>query len=267
MAISDQELALLVDITGKFENSKEPYIGVSGNFDGQGISCGVLQWNIGQGSLQPLVIAVGEPLVLSSMPKFGAPLWTACHAPLALGLKSVVSWQPKNSLPATAKRELQALMGSTQMRAQQDVAIKETGKAAEALCAKWVADRGAAARTVQELCWFFDLVTQNNSLKGLSFAHVKKFKAAAAPGNPDDLVCDWLIGTNKKYAGMEDCHKNADLWRGKSSGLGLDLLILSYLRSQKSKLLWRGDVLNRKGTLALKKGWVHQAEFDFSSVL
>jgi Putative peptidoglycan binding domain len=45
-------------LTGAFEtNSSYPdyFSGISGDFDGQGMSYGVLQWNFGQNSLQPLL--------------------------------------------------------------------------------------------------------------------------------------------------------------------------------------------------------------------
>jgi hypothetical protein len=45
-------------LTGSFETGKgipECFTGLSGNFDGQGMSFGVLQWNFGQNSLQPLL--------------------------------------------------------------------------------------------------------------------------------------------------------------------------------------------------------------------
>ncbi len=45
-------------LTGAFETSAaipECFAALSGNFDGQGISFGALQWNLGQGSLQPLL--------------------------------------------------------------------------------------------------------------------------------------------------------------------------------------------------------------------
>jgi hypothetical protein len=45
-------------LTGTFETSAmapECYAGLAGDFDGQGISFGVLQWNLGQGTLQPLL--------------------------------------------------------------------------------------------------------------------------------------------------------------------------------------------------------------------
>jgi len=45
-------------LTGSFETGTgvpDCFAGVSGDFDAQGISFGVLQWNFGQGSLQPLL--------------------------------------------------------------------------------------------------------------------------------------------------------------------------------------------------------------------
>lgn len=45
-------------LTGSFETGAGPpdcFAGLSGDFDGQGISLGALQWNLGQGSLQPLL--------------------------------------------------------------------------------------------------------------------------------------------------------------------------------------------------------------------
>ncbi len=267
MAITKSERDVLVTITGTFENSGDPYEGVSGDFDGQGISCGVLQWNIGQNSLQPLVKAIGEPVVLSTMPNFGKDMWKACNTSLSKALDIVRSWQGGTALKSGPKGELKRLMGSSQMRQQQDAAIDKVAARAETLADTWAADRGASKRSVQELAWFFDVVTQNNSMKGLSYKDVMAFKSVAGPGNAGDLVCDWLAGTTTKYAGMEDCHKNARLWRNAVSGVALDLLVLGYLRSQKSILQWRGDVLNRKGTLAVKVGFVHKTKFDFTSIL
>lgn len=45
-------------LTGTFETSKYPpdsFLGLTGDFDGMGISFGVCQWNLGQGTLQPLL--------------------------------------------------------------------------------------------------------------------------------------------------------------------------------------------------------------------
>lgn len=266
MAISESELAVLVRITGTFENSGDPYEGVSGDFDGQGISCGVLQWNIGQNSLQPLVRAIGEQAVLATMPKVGVDMWAACNASLSEALKIVRSWQNQRTLKSGPKSELKTLMGSPPMRQQQDAAIRKVAAKAESLADDWAAGRGASQRTLQGLAWFFDIVTQNSSMKGLGFKDVADFKTAAGPGKADDLVCDWLAATTSTYAGREDCHKNAKLWRDAAADEALDLLVLGYLRSQRSILTWRGDVLNRKGTLSMKVGWVHKTKFDLTKI-
>lgn len=45
-------------LTGSFETSTgipDCYAGIAGDFDGQGLSFGALQWNIGQGTLQPML--------------------------------------------------------------------------------------------------------------------------------------------------------------------------------------------------------------------
>lgn len=47
--------ALALNITGSFEGNVG-WKNISGNFDGQGISLGLLQQNLGQGTLQPLLI-------------------------------------------------------------------------------------------------------------------------------------------------------------------------------------------------------------------
>ncbi|MGF1546741.1 MAG: peptidoglycan-binding protein [Thiotrichales bacterium] len=47
-----------IALTGAFETGKgfpECFCGIAGDFDGQGVSLGVLQWNFGQGTLQPLL--------------------------------------------------------------------------------------------------------------------------------------------------------------------------------------------------------------------
>lgn len=50
-------------LSGSFETGSQPpecFSGVAGDFDGQGISFGVLQWNLGQGTLQPMLAEAFE---------------------------------------------------------------------------------------------------------------------------------------------------------------------------------------------------------------
>lgn len=52
-------MALSLDITGSFEGMSG-WGNITNNFDGQGISLGLLQQNLGQGSLQPLLIRMNS---------------------------------------------------------------------------------------------------------------------------------------------------------------------------------------------------------------
>ena len=50
-------------LTGLFETGELPpecFAGLTGDFDGQGLSFGALQWNFGQGSLPPLILRMNE---------------------------------------------------------------------------------------------------------------------------------------------------------------------------------------------------------------
>lgn len=60
--MASRELAYrCLALTGMFETGSPPpdcFAGLSGDFNGQGLSFGVCQWNIGQGSLQPLLLVM-----------------------------------------------------------------------------------------------------------------------------------------------------------------------------------------------------------------
>lgn len=264
MPITDAELQAIVAMTSQFETSGAGYAGVSGDFDGMGISCGVLQWNIGSHSLQPLVLAVGEAEVRARMPALGGQMWAACTGPLKAGLAIVRGWQTGSRLSAQARGELAALMGAPAMRAQQDQRIRAVAAEAEALADAWARDRGGAGRTLREVAFFFDLVTQNGGSRGISHAQVRAFRGQTQPGRADDVICDYLA-TAPRIAGWKDARENARLWRDQPDEAGLDLLIFAYLRSALSKKEWRLDVLNRKGAIAMRKGWVHRGPVDFSA--
>jgi hypothetical protein len=252
-----------VAITPGFEVSGDPYLGVSGDFDGMGISCGALQWNIGKGSLQPMVKAIGQAVVLSAMPTLGTQMWQACNTTIAQGLSVVRGWQTGSTLSKTARAELKALMGTPQMRAQQDVRIGKISAAAYAAATDWAAASGNTP-TKRLFCWFFDLLTQNGGLKGLTSQQVKDFINLNKPDKADDVVCDYLAKVKGTKGHASDAHKNAALWRNKADGDKLPLLCASYLRSGASVPAWRHVVLNRKAAIAMGGGWVNSTLFDFS---
>ena len=258
-----------LEITPHFESEGDPYQAVSGDFDGMGISCGVLQWNIGSNSLQPMVRAAGQPAVTAMMPTLGAQLWNACKATAstASGLAIVRAWQNGTRLKPVAAAELRAFMDSAAMRAQQDGKINEVAATALIQAKRWAQSAGRAGPDKREFAWFFDLTTQNGGLKGLTFADIKQFIANNGPKGAQAVICDFLDQQNQTSGHGKDAKKYAAQWRGKAAGTKLELLVLSYLRSGKSNPLWRHVVLNRKGSIAMSGGWVNSSQHDFTALL
>lgn len=260
MALSDEWLKIALTITGDFETSGDPFNQVTGNFDGQGISCGVLQWNIKQGSLQPLVKAGGKALVDQMMPKFGDELWEACTANVSRGMEIVTSarWQAGAKVKAEVKAELQNYLGSQQMQDIQVRFSRSIGEKAFMLAAEWARDDSSAAvPTLREFCFFFDVVTQSGGMKGVWLDDVKNFKEAYAPDRGDDAICDWLEAIPGSLPAAKDSHKNAALWRDRIADDRLDLFILGYLRAMKSNPPFRAVAFNRRGTIAATAGFVN----------
>ncbi|MBY3158997.1 peptidoglycan-binding domain 1 protein [Rhizobium laguerreae] len=253
-----------VAITCGYETSStDPYTKVADDFDGMGISCGALQWNIGMKSLQPMVKAVGKTRVQALMPVYGAKMWEACTGAVKDGLKIVRGWQSKKELLKDAHAELMALMGSPEMRAEQDKKINVKADTALTMASAWAKGRNNNAPSKRLYCWFFDLATQNGSLEGQTPKRVADFMSSNNPDKVDDLICDYLDGLKGSSGHVKDAHKNADLWRG-SSDERLELLCLTYLRSATANPTWRHVVINRKGTIAVGKGWVNSGKRDFT---
>lgn len=256
--------AAAVRITPGFETTGDPYQGVSGDFDGMGISCGALQWNIGKSSLQPMVRALGEARVKALMPRLGAEFWRACNAPVSQGLAIVRGWQSGAKLSSLARTELKVLMGSAEMRAQQESRIIVVADKALAAASRWASAAGRSTASKHEFLWFFDLVTQNGRLEGLTPEDVQDFIRLNGGDGARDVVCDFMARVSGGSGHITDAHKNAALWRTGLMPLSLELLVLSYLRSGSAIAKWRHVVLNRKGTIAVGKGWVNGALHDLT---
>lgn len=267
LPIPDEWEKAAVRITPGFETTGDPYLGVEGNFDGMGISCGALQWNIGQNSLQPMVRAVGEQLVLQTMPTLGGEMWKAGKAKPADGMPIVLGWQINNKLSQIARSELKALMGSATMRAEQHKRIDQVAQTSLQMASQWAksADRTKASK--REFCWFFEIVTQNGSLKGLTHEDVSDFIGNSGQKDALKLICDFLASQSGTSGHVKDANKNAASWRGVSDPLIIELLVATYLRSKTALPQWRHVVINRKGTVAVGKGWVNSSQFDFSDIL
>ena len=260
--LTPEWLKIALEITGGIETAGNPWAGVSNDFDNQGISCGILQWNIGQGSLQPLVKKCGQTAVQKYMPAHGDQLWTACHGSIAAGLTTVRAWQPNKKLKQDIRKQLEALFGSDEMVEQQMAAAQEVGETSMKLASRWANDLRGGEPTLREFCFFFDVVTQNGGMKGVWLDDVQTFIANTGRSKVDEAVADWLVTRPPTTAHFSDGKKNAALWRNNVVDADVDLFALAYLRCLKSNQTFRVVVLNRKGTIALTRGWVNGSRVD-----
>ena len=257
MPVSDDFLKAGLEITGHFEDSADPFAAVSGNFDAQGISLGVLQWNIGSNSLQPIVRFLGKAAVTSKMPNYGEDLWNACNTTVVEGLAIVRAWQPNNKLPKACFNELKAFVRDTPFQTRQMDVARKVGNTAWATAQDWDQKRGGSGVSKKAFCWFYDVFTQNGGLKSLTVKKVQDFIANNGADQADAVICDWLAARADDNRGAKDSRKNANLWRGTVVDRDMFFFVASYLRIQESNQLWQSDAMNRKAAIAVGTGWVH----------
>jgi hypothetical protein len=254
MDVSPDWVRTALSTTGHFEDSQRPFSAVSGNFDGMGISVGVLQWNIGSGSLQPLVLATDAATIQATCPTCGSDLLRACKSRPSEGIAIVNAWQTGSQLKSAILAELRSLASSPGFTTQQINAATNVAQRAYNTATQWYA-AWSLELTPQAYCWFFDVYTQNGGVGDVTPGQVDSF-VGGDEHHAVQTVCDWLAGRQTFEHGSRDAIKNATLWRT-ILGPRTRLFVASYLRSQKSKLEWRADVLNRKAAIALGNGWVH----------
>jgi len=181
-SISQQPLEYrCLALTGSFETSlpiPDCFAGLAGNFDGQGISFGALQWNLGTGTLQPLLLemANGHPDV-----------WTQLFAGGAVVLRQVLSenradqlqWadsiQHQNSLVEPWKGQFRALGRTPEFQT------------IEMRSALGVFGRAVALRQNYQLsssratALMFDVVTQDGGIKPIARAEILSDYQSIAP--------------------------------------------------------------------------------------
>ncbi|CAB3751782.1 hypothetical protein [Paraburkholderia humisilvae] len=261
MNVPQNWIQLALSTTGHFEDATHPFSAVTGNFDGMGISVGVLQWNIGSGSLQPLVLGMNPNDVKAMCPNCGDDLLRACEARPSDGLAIVSAWQIGSQLKPPVLADLKALAQSSNFVAQQVKAATHVAQNAYDTASSWY-QSWALQLDPQAFCWFFDVYTQNGGLADVTPAQVDSFIGGDS-AHAVNTVCTWLSARQAFEHGAKDSIRNATQWKN-VSGPPTRLFIASYLRSQKSKLEWRADVLNRKATIAVGNGWVHGENVNLS---
>jgi hypothetical protein len=227
----------ILNMTGYFENGvyiPQSYSGISDNFDAQGISVGILQQNIGRGSLQPLLKKMDQehPEVLKKV--FGKD-YESLHQMLGESHESQMLWAKQIQKPGKDgvnpwsrwKKEFQALGRTSEYQQIQIGAAQNVYSKALRLSKQFglKSERGVA--------FMFDIVTQNGGIEKPGL-HIGK-----------DIL--------KDIEALKKSGKDSEEAR---------MIIIAEHRADACNPRWRSDVLKRKTTIAKGHGVVHGERID-----
>ena len=188
-------------LTGSFETSTQPpdcFCAVTGDFDGQGISFGVLQWNIGQGSLQPLLEKMFDthPNVCEDIfQEHGETVRSLAGAPKDDQLEFVRSIQTNGRVQEPWQGMLKTLGRTAEFQTIQSHDASGLYDRATKMCKEYglTSRRGAAL--------LFDILVQNGSIsdpvKAQIFADFKNLPPATPAENE---VARMVIIANRRAA-------------------------------------------------------------------
>jgi hypothetical protein len=174
-------------LTGSFETGKLPpdcFCGVTGDFDGQGVSFGVLQWNIGQGSLQPLLGEAFErhPAVCQNIfHEHFDTLRALGEAPLDQQLDFTRTIQTRNVVDEPWRGMLKTLGRTPEFQQIQTEHATKVFETARGLCSEY------KLRSQRAAALMFDIVTQNGSIGPVVKAQIMADYATIPAGNADDV--------------------------------------------------------------------------------
>ena len=221
-------------LTGAFETGTgvpDCFCGLSGDFDGQGISFGVLQWNFGQGSLQPLVqeIASEHPDVAQSI--FGVH-FNALREALDASQDELMSFARsvqhpvKHTVFEPWRGYAKALGRTPEFQRLQVKHAERIFRQALAMC------RDYGVFTERAVALMFDIVTQNGSIRRITRAQI-------------------LADIEALPASLSDAEREVRR-----------LEIVANRRAEASNPRWIDDVRRRKLCIARGEGVVHGIRYS-----
>ena len=222
-------------LTGSFETAAsfpECFAGLVGDFDGQGISMGVCQWNFGQGSLQPLLKHMDQqsrPLLKQIFGDRYPELMTV----LGATKDEQLSWARQNQTPKFQLFEpwrgfFRALGRTGEFQGIQEQAARGIYQRAVKEC------RAFGVASERAVALLFDIYVQNGGFKEATRATITGALARLPSSGR------WQIREVER------------------------LKTIANLRADASLPQWRDDVRSRKICIAEGGGLVHGRRFDLN---
>lgn len=228
-----------IKITSALEGTD--YSTVTNSFDGMGISCGVLQWNLGTGTLQSFILNKCN-LNEYKFPVPITPLQNLSKEDAVIFSKDVM-----HNEHGILKKEWidawKAFLTSPGVINLQKRAIDKYFHQAKCLAG----ELGMSHDNKHVMAWCFDTAVQSWSL-GIGRPEINKSQA-------ENIIT--IYGTS-----------NSIIWSDLTMNKDQQLLVIaSHLRALKCNPRWRNDFFNRKCTIAMKAGYVHGVKYDFKKIL
>ncbi len=210
-------------LTGSFETSTPPpdcFAGLSGDFDDQGLSFGVLQWNFGQGSLQPLLQEMAQQH-RDIMEEICGEHFSEFQAVLQSGLEDQLYWARSIQNQKFCLHEpWRGIFKTLGRRAEfQEIQVKyalEIYRTALRWCA------GYGLKTERAVALMFDIRVQNGSIS--------------------EAVKSQILRDFSRLSQPDEAQR---------------LIIIANRRAEAAKRAYIEDVRSRKLTIAKGEGKVH----------
>jgi hypothetical protein len=214
---------------------------VAGNFDGQGISLGALQWNFGQGTLQPMLLKMIRNHEAVAKQIFSKDLFIELSQILTLSKEEQLAWINKYQITKqNPKTGIRRLVLDPKLAEP----FRHLGKTPEMI--EIQADE-AGTRYLKALsnCEQYDLKTE----RGVALMF-------------DINVQNGLVDKNGAGARIRQDYENLNINSSATEIQVARMIIIAKRRSEVVTAQWRNDVLSRKMTIATGQGEVHKRKYN-----
>jgi len=265
------------------ETGAHPYDAVTPNFDGEGLSLGVIQFNFG-GAAQDAFKAIDVKVFDVTMPKWGGTFHDAILAkPYQKGIELVKGMQDQVTgthgkdwvVKPDALKEIQAFLNTNESRNAQDMAVSDIYAAGYGRALQWAHARGQTAPTFREIVTFVDnQVFSGGALGGMWYPQAVAFrKSFVDDGHMIRFISDWVAscpGSGDGFLwGAAEGKADAAAWtKAFPDGTTLSdeqglLLALGFLKALSAigplgnpsqSGIFKAQVIERRGMIALGVG-------------
>ncbi|WP_233901782.1 hypothetical protein [Paenibacillus polymyxa] len=218
----DDAIQKAIKITASFEGSG--YTNIAGNSDNQGLSLGILQWNIGQGTLQPMLISFVNKYNNQAKKIFGENYASLAKA-LQGSKRDQMNWarsinDNRNKIKPDWKAQLIAMCNTKEFQEIQNKAMDKYINKAYSIANDF------NLKTERGLTLAFDIAVQNGGFKQ---SQTNTIQQKIKSGNLSEQEA---------------------------------LKVIAQAAVDKSKAKYREDVSSRKFTIVNGTGTVHGKSYD-----